>query len=74
MIIDRSVLDTVPPELLDLPDGQGLVRLFHRLLEERQLAAFPYSGPQVTFNTRQDLDRAERDLDRFFTQTHGGDE
>lgn len=74
MILDRSVLDSLSSELLEMPDGQGLVRLFHQLLEDRKLAAFPYSGPQVTFNTRQDLDRAERDLDRFFTQTDGGDE
>ncbi len=74
MIIERSVFDEVSEDLLALPDGQGLVRLFQQLVERRELAAFPYAGPQVTFNTRQDLDRAERDAARFFTQTDGGDE
>ena len=74
MIIERSVLEALDPELLELPDGSGLVRLFQSLVESRKLAAFPYAGPKVTFNTRQDLDRAERDLNRFFTHMDGGDE
>ena len=71
MVLERSVLEEVSDEVLRLPDGGGLVRVFENLLAERKLAAFPYSGPQVTFNTRQDLDRAERDLSMFFTQAHG---
>ena len=26
-----------------------------------------YSGPQITFNTHQELDQAQRDIVRFYT-------
>lgn len=67
MLTERAVLDDVDPELLKMPDGEGLVTLFQRLIEKRRLRMYPYSGPQITFNTQQDLDRAERDLVTFFT-------
>ncbi|MFQ5803909.1 MAG: NDP-sugar synthase [Candidatus Methylomirabilales bacterium] len=67
MLIERAVLDEVDPGLLKMPDGDGLVALFQRLIEQRRLRLYPYTGPQITFNTQQDLDRAERDLVTFFT-------
>ena len=71
MLIEGAVLDGVDPELLRMLDGDGLVTLFQRLIEERHLRLYPYAGPQITFNTQQDLDRAERDLVTFFTHQEG---
>ncbi|MFQ5801320.1 MAG: NDP-sugar synthase [Candidatus Methylomirabilales bacterium] len=67
MLTERAVLDEVDPELLRMPDGGGLVTLFQRLIEKRRLRLYPYTGPQITFNTQQDLVQAERDLLTFFT-------
>lgn len=67
MLLERSVLDEVDPELLRMPDGEGLVTLFQRLIKKQSLWTYPYTGPQITFNTQQDLDRAEQDLMKFFT-------
>ena len=73
-----TVLDTVRNEkpnlvLLDIrmPDGDGLVALFQRLIEKRRLRLYPYTGPQITFNTQQELDRAECELVAFFTHQDG---
>jgi NDP-sugar pyrophosphorylase family protein len=74
MILERHVLDGVDEALLSLPDGEGIVALFQRLISAGRVRAFPYRGPQVTFNTQQDLDRAHREVGLFLTQTHDGDE
>jgi NDP-sugar pyrophosphorylase family protein len=74
MLLERTVLDGLESELLDLGDGQGLVKLFDRLIDQKCLRLYSYNGPQITFNTSQELDQAERDLITFFTQreeTHG---
>ncbi len=71
MILERRVLDDLDPALLELPDGEGLVELFQRLIAERRLGGVPYDGPRVTFNTRQDLADAHREMGRFFTQDSG---
>ena len=71
MLMDTAVLDEVPADLLRLPDGEGLVRLFQEFVRRRRLRAYPYGGPQITFNTPQDLDQAERDLGAFFTHAEG---
>lgn len=67
MLLERSVLENVDPALLRMPDGEGLVTLFKRLIEKQRLWTYSYTGPQITFNTQQDLDRAEQDLTKFFT-------
>ena len=69
MLVERGVLDVLAADLLRKPDGQGLVALIQQLMASRRVRTHAYAGPQITFNTPQDLDRAERDLIEFFTQT-----
>jgi glucose-1-phosphate cytidylyltransferase len=69
MLLERSVLDDLGPELLRAPDGEGLVALIKRLVRSRRVRAHAYSGPQITFNTQSDIDQAERQMIEFFTQT-----
>lgn len=69
MLVERSVLDALDADLLSAPDGEGLVALIQRLIQQRRVRTHAYAGPQITFNTRNDLDRAERDMIEFFTQT-----
>ena len=71
MLIESTALDEATEELLRLPDGDGLVMFLQRLIGQRRVRAYPYRGPQITFNTKQDLDQAERELRMFFTQAEG---
>lgn len=71
MLMERSVLDSVDAKLLRAPDGEGLVKLIQDLIQLRQVRTHRYTGPQITFNTREDLNRAEVDMTEFFTQTEG---
>ena len=71
MLVERTLLDGLARDLLDLPDGDGLVKLFGRLIDQRALRTYRYHGPQITFNTHSELDQAERDLVDFFTHQEG---
>ena len=70
-LMERAVLDDLKPDILAAPDGEGLVALIQDLVRERRARTHAYAGPQITFNTRDELDRAERDLMGFYTQTEG---
>lgn len=67
MLLERMVLENLDPQLLALPDGDGLVELFQRLIAKKQVQTYLYRGPQITFNTHQERDQAERDFITFFT-------
>ena len=67
MLLERTVLKNLDPHLLALPDGEGLVELFQGLIVAKQLQTYLYRGPQITFNTHQERDQAERDFIAFFT-------
>lgn len=67
MLMEKSVLYDIAPDLIDLPEGDGIVALFNRLISENRLRMYPYGGPQITFNTHRELNQAERDFVSFFT-------
>ena len=68
MLMERRVTDGLLSELLSLPDGEGLVRLIQDLTAKGGVGAFQYTGPQITFNTEQELQKAEHDIITFYTQ------
>jgi NDP-sugar pyrophosphorylase family protein len=63
----RELLDSIEQDLLDRPDGEGLVTLFQRLGGEGKLRAFSHQGLQLTFNTEEQLDAASNLLKEYFT-------
>ncbi len=66
-VCSQELLALASPELLALPDGQGLIALFQRLIGERQLAAYPFTGLQLTFNTELELSDARARLRSYHT-------
>lgn len=68
MVMERRVLEELDEELLALPDGTGLVRLFQQLIARRQLGAYRHTGLQITFNTVTEREVAEQALIKFFTE------
>ncbi|MBI2370185.1 MAG: nucleotidyltransferase family protein [Deltaproteobacteria bacterium] len=67
MLLEAAALDDVEPAWLRMPDGEGLVRLLGRLIEEGRVRVHPHRGVQITFNTQQEYRQAERELIAFFT-------
>lgn len=68
MLLERRVAEGATAELLERPDGEGLVRRIQDLAAMGRVGAFQYAGPQITFNTEQELQKAERDIITFYTQ------
>ena len=66
-ILERSALVYVTPDMLQKPDGQGLVDFFLALTSLQRLAAFEHAGLQITFNTESERRKAEEDLGQFYT-------
>jgi len=66
-IIKKSAFDLVPPKIINMPDGEGLVVFYRILLAMRKLGVFYHPGLQITFNTRKELKEAEEKLVRFYT-------
>ena len=66
-IISKSALDLVPPKVIKMPDGEGLVIFFKILVAMRKLGVYNHSGLQITFNTKEELKDAEEKLVRFYT-------
>lgn len=66
-LAERSVFRNMDADLVALPDGQGLVALFHRLAAERRLATFEHVGHQFTFNTLTEREKVEEELGQFYT-------
>jgi glucose-1-phosphate cytidylyltransferase len=60
-------LESIPHDLLALPDGEGLVEFFNCLASAGLLTAFRHNGSQITFNTETEHKSAEDFMGRYFT-------
>lgn len=67
MAFKRECFANLDPNLLRLPDGQGLIALFQRLILKKELNSHHHLGLQVTFNSEGDLKGAEVALNSYYT-------
>jgi glucose-1-phosphate cytidylyltransferase len=67
LLFEKKIFDEIDPELLKLPDGDGLVKLIQRLAVQKKVKTFPYNGPQITFNTKEELVNANIEIINFYT-------
>lgn len=68
MVLERKLMDGLGTDLLSLPDGEGLVRLFQRLINLKKINAYKHSGLNITFNTFYERQKAEEEFIKFFTE------
>ena len=54
-------------EIIEMPDGEGIVTMFNMLLGMGKLGVYYSTGKQITFNTELELKQAEDELIDFFT-------
>jgi glucose-1-phosphate cytidylyltransferase len=67
MVIKRQCFGIMTPELINLPDGQGLVAFFDSLIDKKKVAAYHHDGVQVSYNTVSELDSAHETMYNFYT-------
>ncbi len=66
-VINKSDIERVPQKMIGMPDGKGLVEFYKYLIDKGSLGIFEYSGPQITFNTEDELRLARRKMTAFYT-------
>ena len=71
-LIERSALLDINKDMLDKPDGDGLVDFFLSLMSDKRLAVFEHKGAKITFNTEQERQEAEENLVHFYTFSEEG--
>ena len=67
LVLNKKVILQLNEDLVNQPDGQGIVLLFQKLIEESQLHYYSFDGLQVTFNTQDERVKAENILSTYFT-------
>jgi len=68
-ILERSSLENVTTEMLEKPDGGGIVEFFECLVKRHLLAAYEHTGAQITFNTENERQKAEEMLGNYYTMS-----
>ena len=66
-LLSKSAFDYIDDQMLKEPDGEGLVSFFKRLIDEKQLMVYHYTGKQITFNTHREKEIAEEVIKTFIT-------
>lgn len=69
LLVETDFLDKIDSSLVKLEDGLGLIMLFRNLIEQKKILVHTHSGPQITFNTNQEREQAEREFVSFFTHS-----
>ncbi len=67
LAVDGSAFRIMTDEMLDAPDGEGLVTFFKELINHRLLTAFEHDGLHITFNTIPEMDNANSEMEKFYT-------
>lgn len=68
-VLERSAIRDIPEAELQQNDAGGLLDFFLNLSRAKQLAAYQYEGPQITFNTETERRIAEENLMSYYTLT-----
>lgn len=66
-VINKSALEVIPKETINMPEGKGLVAFYKELIARETLGAYYYDGFQVTFNTESELNHAKEKVLKFYT-------
>jgi glucose-1-phosphate cytidylyltransferase len=70
-LLERAAFDEVTDEFLAMPDGDGLVAFFQRLISLNSLGAYLHTGLQLTYNSHEEYARVESEIGKFYTFNEG---
>jgi len=66
-VMEKKAIEYIPKQIMDLPDGKGLITFFKILMALNKLYAYPHEGHDITFNTIEELNAAEEGFLKFYT-------
>jgi len=73
-MLNQSALDAVPKRIVNMSDGEGLVMFYSILAASEKLGVYYHPGLQITFNTPEELKKAEHQLIQFYTHKENANE
>ena len=66
-VMDSDLFNYIPKELIDLPNGQGIVKTIHYLTNKGLVNAYKFDGLQLTVNTNEELEYANDKIGKYYT-------
>jgi len=66
-IMQPEIFNIIPSDIITSPDGFGIVKTIQFLSNLRQVNAYQFDGLQVTVNTNEDLEYANKKIGKYFT-------
>ena len=66
-VMEKKALQYIPEQIIDWPDGKGLIAFFKILMALNKLYAYPHEGHDITFNTIEERNAAEEGFLKFHT-------
>ena len=66
-VIQPEMFDKIPQSIINLPDGLGIVKTINFLSNLGEVNAYQFGGLQVTVNTNEDLEYANKKICKYYT-------
>lgn len=66
-VMEKKAIEYIPEQIINWPDGKGLIAFFKILMALNKLYAYPHEGHDITFNTVEELNAAEEGFLKFYT-------
>ena len=66
-VMQPEIFDVIPSEIIDSPDGLGIVKAINFLSNLGEVNAYQFGGLQVTVNTNEDLEYAHNKIGKYYT-------
>jgi len=65
--INKKIINITPKEIIEMPDGKGLIEFYKMLMLENKLGVYYFDGMQTTFNTKNELEVAKENIINYYT-------
>lgn len=66
-VMNSDLFNYIPKELIDLPNGKGIVKTIHYLTNKGLVNAYKFDGLQLTVNTNEELEYANDKIGKYYT-------
>ena len=73
-IMEPEIFKTIPNDIIYSPDGVGIIKMINFFSNLGQVNAYQYGGLQVTVNTNEDLEDANKKIGKYYTLKDSNEE
>ena len=66
-VAEQSAFEFLTDQMIEAPDGEGLVIFFQALAAAGRLGGYEHEGLHITFNTEPEMRKANQQMEQFYT-------